>query len=163
MTDFFETPYGDSGCCGVRLAHGQVLRRGVAVERPAAGGEHDALGLGLTRPLEDVQRADDVDGGVVGGLGDRDPDVGLRGEMEDELGPPAGHQFDDRRRRDVEMVDRGAPGRRCPRASARLDSEPVEKSSTTSTSWPSASSRSTRFEPMKPAPPVTRVRMHRPS
>ena len=45
------------------------------------------------------------------------------------------------------------------RASARLTSDPVDRSSTTSTSWPSARSRSTRVEPMNPAPPVTIVRI----
>ena len=44
-------------------------------------------------------------------------------------------------------------------ASAKFDSEPDEKSSTTSTSCPSTRSRSTRLDPMKPAPPVTSVRM----
>ena len=41
------------------------------------------------------------------------------------------------------------------RASARLPSEPVDRSSTTSTVWPSASSRSTTWEPRNPAPPTT--------
>src|SRR5262245_25093420 len=46
---------------------------------------------------------------------------------------------------------------RSARASARLASEPVVRSSSTSTSWPSASRRSTSVDPMKPAPPVTTV------
>ena len=37
--------------------------------------------------------------------------------------------------------------------------EPVKKLSSAMTSWPSASSRSQRKEPRKPAPPVTRVRL----
>ena len=41
------------------------------------------------------------------------------------------------------------------RASDRFASLPVERLSTTSTEWPSARSRSTRLEPMNPAPPVT--------
>src|SRR5512138_752892 len=36
---------------------------------------------------------------------------------------------------------------------------PVKKLSTQITSWPSARSRSQRCEPMKPAPPVTSIRM----
>ena len=44
---------------------------------------------------------------------------------------------------------------RLARASARLARDPVERSSSTSTAWPSASRRSTRVDPMKPAPPVT--------
>ena len=45
------------------------------------------------------------------------------------------------------------------RAEARLSSVPVERSSTPTTSWPSARSRSVRVDPMKPAAPVTRTRM----
>ena len=41
------------------------------------------------------------------------------------------------------------------RASSRLASVPVDRSSTATTRRPSASSRSTRVDPMKPAPPVT--------
>ena len=43
----------------------------------------------------------------------------------------------------------------CDRAFARFPSDPFERSSTASTCQPSASSRSTSVEPMKPAPPVT--------
>src|ERR1700743_3633928 len=39
----------------------------------------------------------------------------------------------------------------------RFSALPVEKSSMTTTAFPSAKSRSTRCEPMKPAPPVTRI------
>jgi hypothetical protein len=41
----------------------------------------------------------------------------------------------------------------------RFSRRPVERSSTTATSCPSSSSASTTCEPMKPAPPVTRIRM----
>src|SRR3954467_1840388 len=44
-------------------------------------------------------------------------------------------------------------------APARFSRRPVEMSSTTVTSSPRSSRASTRFEPMKPAPPVTRVRI----
>src|SRR5215210_3116187 len=44
-------------------------------------------------------------------------------------------------------------------SSARFERRPVERSSTTVTSSPRASSASTRLEPTKPAPPVTRARM----
>jgi len=40
---------------------------------------------------------------------------------------------------------------------------PVKKLSTHSTSWPSARRRSQRWEPRKPAPPVTRMRLRRKS
>src|SRR5438874_2791322 len=40
-----------------------------------------------------------------------------------------------------------------------LSIDPVERLSSTATSWPSASSRSARCEPMNPAPPVIRTFM----
>src|SRR6266536_4667573 len=45
------------------------------------------------------------------------------------------------------------------KASARFSSRPVDRSSITTTSFPSWTRRSTRAEPMKPAPPVTSVRI----
>src|SRR4051794_36455042 len=42
------------------------------------------------------------------------------------------------------------------RTAARLDARPVLKSSSTRTRAPPALSASTRWEPMKPAPPVTK-------
>src|SRR5215211_661263 len=47
------------------------------------------------------------------------------------------------------------------RAPARFSRRPVETSSRTVTSSPRSSRASTRFEPMNPAPPVTRARMKR--
>src|SRR5919201_6724092 len=47
------------------------------------------------------------------------------------------------------------------RAASRLDSRPVERSSTTTTSSPRSSRASTRLDPMNPAPPVTSARMAR--
>src|SRR3954452_12469127 len=46
-------------------------------------------------------------------------------------------------------------------APERFSRRPVERSSTTVTSWPRSRRASTRLEPMKPAPPVTRVRIER--
>src|SRR4051794_11627997 len=46
-----------------------------------------------------------------------------------------------------------------PTAASRFSRRPVERSSTTLTSSPRSRSASTRFEPMKPAPPVTSARM----
>src|SRR5579859_7371636 len=43
-------------------------------------------------------------------------------------------------------------------AAFRFSGRPVAKLSMTTTSWPSASRRSTRWLPIKPAPPVTRHR-----
>src|SRR5204862_412100 len=42
---------------------------------------------------------------------------------------------------------------------AMLSAEPDERSSTTATSWPAARKASVTLEPMKPAPPVIRMRM----
>src|SRR5215470_3296905 len=44
---------------------------------------------------------------------------------------------------------------------ARFSGRPVEKSSSTSTEWPSARRRSTTWLPMNPAPPVTTVFMQK--
>src|SRR3954467_13628776 len=46
-----------------------------------------------------------------------------------------------------------------PNAAARFSRRPVDKSSITATWCPSPTSRSTRLEPMKPAPPVTSPRI----
>ena len=81
--------------------------------------------------------------------------------MEHDLGLAPGDEVDDLRVADVDLVEREPVGAvaRSARASARLASDPVDRSSSTSTSWPSASRRSTSVEPMNPAPPVTRVFM----
>ena len=50
---------------------------------------------------------------------------------------------------------RRAPSSADERAAERFASEPVDKSSTTSTRAPSESKRSTMCEPRKPAPPTT--------
>ena len=47
------------------------------------------------------------------------------------------------------------------RAPARFSTWPVDRSSTTVTSSPRSSRASTRLDPMKPAPPVTRARIGR--
>ncbi len=91
------------------LAHRKVLRRRLTVEGVPAGRVHHALGLGSVGAFEDVERADDIDERVKAGLGDGASNVGLRGEMEDQFGPPASHQLDDRRRCDVEVVDGQGP------------------------------------------------------
>src|SRR4249919_1080166 len=39
-----------------------------------------------------------------------------------------------------------------------FSADPVDRSSIAKISWPSASNRSARWDPMKPAPPVMRVR-----
>ncbi len=54
------------------------------------------------------------------------------------------------------MSPRMTSSRALPRANARFFMLPLEKSSRTRTRCPSASKRSTMWEPMKPAPPVTR-------
>src|SRR5690606_20199078 len=58
---------------------------GLAVDGAAARREHDLAGAALTRAFEHVQRADDVDGGIVRRPGNRHPYVDLCGEVEDDL------------------------------------------------------------------------------
>src|SRR5882724_5202053 len=57
----------------------------------------------------------------------------------------------------AEMVDSMTRSFEFPATVCRFCALPVEKSSITTTAFPSANSRSTRCEPMKPAPPVTKV------
>src|SRR5258708_549669 len=57
-----------------------------------------------------------------------------------------------------EMSWRLKTKRSLPRSSSMLPSEPVIKLSTQITSWPRSRKRSHRWEPMKPAPPVIKVR-----
>ena len=73
----------------MRFAYREILGGRLAVERAPAGGEDDPLGLGLARPLEDVERAHDVHRGVERRSGHRDTHVGLGGQMEDQLGARA--------------------------------------------------------------------------
>ena len=75
--------------------------------------------------------------------------------MEHHLGAAPGHQLDELVGADVELVERERVRRRRPGPRPGWPSDPVDRSSTTSTAWPSARSRSTRFDPMNPAPPVT--------
>ncbi len=86
------------------LPHRQVL--GGAVKRPARRREDDLLGPGRERALADVQRPQDVDLGVEHRPGDRHADVGLRREVEDDVGLAVRDEVGDRRRPDVEAVER---------------------------------------------------------
>ena len=89
------------------------------------------------------------------------PNTHLTGEgrqVEHDLRFAPGDQSGHLRRADVDAVE-GELALGVQRASVRLASDPVDRSSTTSTSCPSASSRSTRVEPMNPAPPVTSIRV----
>ena len=89
-----------------------LLRRGLvalAVDRAAARGEDDARS-GCASRLEDVHRADDVDLGVEDGPLDRGADVGLGGEMQDDVRPKLGSERLDGRIADVELVELGAGG-----------------------------------------------------
>ncbi len=137
-----------------RLVERQLLAFALAVDRAAGGDEDDPSALGAARRLEHVGGAADVDGGVEGRVDERLADVDLGGQVEDRLGSLL-----------------AAPGRPAPPASrmssstssapaaspaSRLERRPVERSSTTVTSSPRDSRASTRFEPMNPAPPVTK-------
>ena len=65
---------------------------------------------GRASGLEDVHRADDVDLGVEDRPLDRRTDVGLRGEMEDDVRPELRAERLDRGIADVELVELGAGG-----------------------------------------------------
>ncbi len=85
---------------------------------------------------------------------DRLADVDLGGEVEDRLGPAlAGQARSAPAASRMSISTSSAPAARAP---SRFSRRPVERSSTTVTSSPRASRASTRFEPMKPAPPVTK-------
>ena len=73
------------GLQGLRLERGLVA---LAVDR-AAGRAEDDLGAVAACRLEDVDRPEDVHGGILVGTFDCDPDVRLGGEVEDRLGPHA--------------------------------------------------------------------------
>ena len=70
----------------VGLLDRQARHVGLAVDRAAAGGEHDLVGTGAPRALENVQGPDDVDRRIEHRVGDRDPHVGLGGEVEHDVG-----------------------------------------------------------------------------
>src|SRR2546425_4679944 len=57
----------------------------------------------------------------------------------------------------AEIFDSIRRRRGCACTARKFSRLPVEQSSSTTTFFPSASNRSTRCEPMNPAPPVTRV------
>ena len=91
---------------------GVILRGGLvalAVDRAAARGEDDAR-PGCAGRLEDVHRADDVDLGVEHRPLDRGADVGLGGEMQDDVRPQLGSERLDGGIADVELVELGAGG-----------------------------------------------------
>ena len=84
------------GAVGGQRLHWRGLRRrqlvGVAVQGAAGGGEDEPLGARGARRLEHVDRPAAVDLGVEVGVGDRAAYVGLRGEMEDDVGPRLAQQ-----------------------------------------------------------------------
>ena len=89
------------------LTHRQRL--GHAVERSARPGEHDLAGAGGERGFAEVERAEDVHLRVEDRPGDGDPDVELRGEMEDHLGPAAGDEVVELRGAHVDPVEAEPP------------------------------------------------------
>src|SRR5579862_2920632 len=95
----------------MRLPQRKVSRVGIAVERPAAPGEHHPRRARRSCSFEDAQRPQDVHVGVEHGPIDRDPHVGLGGEVEHHLGPPAGQQLDHLPRPDVDLVEGDLVGR----------------------------------------------------
>ena len=124
-----------------RLGGGDGQPGVLAVARTAGRGEEhpgpDAAGR-----LEHGQGAEDVDLGVEGGLGQGLAHVGLRGQVEDRLGPRrAHHGVEGVGLPDVDRWNSDSPGTWMARPPNRL--------STTWTARPSASSASARLEPMK--------------
>ena len=119
-------------------------RGALAVDR-AARRREDHL-RALARPREHVHGADDVDRRVVARALHRGLHVGLRGEVEDDVG--ARLENGSRMSCSTSVA-----------AAFTFSRLPVAKSSTTVTSSPRATRASTRFDPMKPAPPVTTARM----
>ena len=107
----------------------RVLRRGLRGSgaprgcrracRPSAANTI-LLDAGRDRALAHVERAEDVDRRVEHRARDRHAHVGLRGEVEDHVGPAVRDEIDDRRRRDVEAVEREAAIGLSARASARF-------------------------------------------
>ena len=106
----------------------------------------------LARRFYQVEKPDHVHLRVERGIGNRAPHVHLRREMENNLRPCLLDDRRDRRARRADRSDRNvAFGFTCLRL-------PADKSSSTETSpAPPATSASTVFEPIKPAPPVTRI------
>ena len=101
----------------------------------------------------------DVDARVVRGVGHRLAHVDLRGQVEDHVRLHAADQLAHGLARRGRRSPRAARRSRAPARGSRAC--PVERLSSTVTSSPRASSASTRFEPMKPAPPVTSAFMRR--
>ena len=95
---------------GRRMVLGRRDHVGLAVDRAAGRGEHEAPRAGLARGLEHVDRALDVRARVVVRAVDRDAHVDLRGEVEDDLGPGLADDLAHLRRR--RGCRRGAAPRR---------------------------------------------------
>ena len=137
---------------------GRVLRRGVDVGLAvdAAGrGEGDPLDAGRAHRLQHVVGGDGVLLEVAARVVGAEADVGVGGEVEDEVVAAVGLRASASFRSSSRSPRRGGSGGSwSPRA--RNCSCPVEKLSYAVTAWPSASSRSTRLLPMNPAPPVTK-------
>ena len=120
---------------------------------------HHLADAGLPGRLGEPHRADDIDRGVELRVGDGVAHVDLGGQVEDHLGPGVGEQSEEVGADDVglgEIEVGGALGR------TMFSLRPELRSSTPTTLWPSASRRSTSVDPMKPAAPVTSVRIGTP-
>jgi len=125
----------------VILGDGQGLA--LAKDARGGGGTVDVL---HACSFEDVERADDVDGRVGLRVGDGAGVADASSEMQDHSA----------------AVDRGADRLAAAHvtfeeghAQHEVSLYPLEMLSSTTGLWPSPSKRSTIFEPMKPAPPVT--------
>ena len=151
--------------CDVAL--GRVLRHAVVRDGNARDvlGRRDEVGLAvgghrarvheprhtrLDAAAQHVHRSDDVRPQIDLGLGEREPDARLSGDVEHRVEALVREELVDERPIADVALDEGRAG------GDVLARRPVERLSSTVTSKPSASSRSVRCEPMNPAPPVTR-------
>ncbi len=131
----------------------------LAVDRPAGRGVHEPPHAGLVRGGEHVDRALDVDARVR--RPGRRPSGARRSARPGGRPPRAATRPSTSRIASASRMSASTSS--TPRSSApvRFSRRPVEMLSTTVTSSPRSTRASTRFEPMKPAPPVTRVRIRR--
>ena len=135
---------------------GRRQQFGVAIQPAAGRGVDDPPDARLPRGFEHRDRAEHIDRSVERRIADGNADVDLRAEVEHDLGPDLlEHRLDPRRVADIDDLE-VRPGAV---AASRFSRLPVERLSSTVTWSPRASSPSTRFEPMNPAPPVTIDRM----
>ena len=98
-------PVGGQGPVGQGLLQRELRLVGLAVQSPATGCEDHPLRPGEARPLEYPEGPEHVHIGVEHRIGDRDADIGLGGEMEDDFRKATAHQRHDLGGAHVHLVD----------------------------------------------------------